>query len=64
MDTDTDTDTKKRYRYNKDTYEGSKRYYSCNGFDKCPKTLYVLLSKRVYCWFHVKKAIEKVRKDI
>ena len=31
------------FRYTRETEEGDKRYYTCNGFDKCPKTIYLLL---------------------
>ena len=31
------------HRYNRHTSEGNKQYYSCNGFEKCPKLMYILL---------------------
>ena len=31
------------YRYTRDSYDGDKRYFTCNGFDKCPKAIYLLI---------------------
>ena len=33
-------------RYNRDTDEGNKRYFSCKGQHRCPKSLYILLESR------------------
>lgn len=45
--------TSYHHRYNKDTQEGNKQYYSCNGYDKCPKTIYILLVSKRLKYFSV-----------
>lgn len=31
------------FRYTKETNDGDKKYYTCNGFPKCPKVVFILL---------------------
>ena len=40
------------YRCTKSTYEGDKKFYTCNGCDKCPKSMYLLLV-RIYIYFYL-----------